>query len=77
MHIMKAHISSGSTVMLGGVGLFFHTANLWFTEYMPLVIGCGTLFTAAMTGWYYIRMANERKRENDIRAKELKRREND
>ncbi len=74
---MKADISSGSTVILSGFALFLHNTNTWFAEFMPLISGLGILFGAFMTWWYYTRMARERKRENDIRAKALKRRVSD
>jgi len=70
---IKADLSSAATVGLSGVSLWMHNANAWANTYMPLITAVGILSGAIMTGWYYYSIIKQRKRENDIKARQKNR----
>ena len=70
---IKADMSSAATVGLSGVSLWMHNANAWADTYMPLITALGILSGAIMTGWYYSGIIKQRKRENDIKARQQNR----
>ena len=70
---IKADLSSAATVGLSGVSLWMHNANMWADTYMPLITAVGILSGAIMTGWYYYSIIKQRKRENDIKARQKNR----
>ena len=70
---IKADLSSAATVGLSGVSLWMHNANAWADTYMPLITALGILSGAIMTGWYYSGIIKQRKRENDIKARQQRR----
>jgi len=70
---IKADVSSAATVGLSGVSLWMHNANMWADTYMPLITAVGILSGAIMTGWYYYSIIKQRKRENDIKARQKNR----
>ena len=70
---VKADLSSAATVGLSGVSLWMHNANAFADTYMPLITAVGLLSGAIMTGWYYWSIIKQRKRENDIKARQQRR----
>ena len=70
---VKADLSSAATVGLSGVSLWMHNANAFADTYMPLITAVGILSGAIMTGWYYWSIIKQRKRENDIKARQQRR----
>ena len=70
---VKADLSSAATVGLSGVSLWMHNANAFADTYMPLITAVGILSGAIMTGWYYYSIIKQRKRENDIKARQKNR----
>lgn len=74
---MKADAASAGTVTLSGLALWLHHANAWVAEHMPLFTAFGIISGAIMTGWYYWSLIKQRKRENDLKARELRRRHDD
>ena len=70
---VKADLSSAATVGLSGVSLWMHNANAFADTYMPLITAVGILSGAIMTGWYYWSIIKQRKRENDIKARQKRR----
>ena len=55
------------------MSLWMHNANAWADTYMPLITALGILSGAIMTGWYYSGIIKQRKRENDIKARQQRR----
>ena len=72
---IKADVSSAATVGLSGVSLWMHNANMWADTYMPLITAVGILSGAIMTAWYYRSIIKQRKRENDLKARQQRRAE--
>ena len=72
---VKADLSSAATVGLSGVSLWMHNANAWADTYMPLITAMGILSGAIMTGWYYSDIIKQRKRENNLKARQQRRAE--
>ena len=72
---IKADVSSAATVSLSGVSLWMHNANMWADTYMPLITAVGILSGAIMTAWYYRSIIKQRKRENDLKARQQRRAE--
>ena len=72
---IKADLSSAATVSLSGVSLWMHNANMWADTYMPLITAVGILSGAIMTAWYYRSIIKQRKRENDLKARQQRRAE--
>ena len=70
---VKADLSSAATVGLSGVSLWMHNANAWADTYMPLITALGILSGAIMTGWYYRSIIKQRQRENDLKARQQRR----
>ena len=70
---IKADVSSAATVSLSGVSLWMNNANIWADTYMPLITALGILSGTIMTGWYYSGIIKQRKRENDIKARQQNR----
>ena len=70
---IKADVSSAATVSLSGVSLWMHNANMWADTYMPLITAVGILSGAIMTAWYYRSIIKQRKRENDLKARQQNR----
>ena len=70
---VKADLSSAATVGLSGVSLWMHNANAWADTYMPLITALGILSGAIMTAWYYRSIIKQRKRENDLKARQQRR----
>ena len=70
---VKADLSSAATVGLSGVSLWMHNANAFADTYMPLITALGILSGAIMTAWYYRSIIKQRKRENDIKARQQRR----
>jgi uncharacterized membrane protein len=66
-------VSSAATVGLSGVSLWMHNANMWADTYMPLITALGILSGAIMTAWYYRSIIKQRKRENDLKARQQRR----
>jgi len=52
-----------------------HNANMWADTYMPLITAVGILSGAIMTAWYYRSIIKQRKRENDLKARQQRRAE--
>ena len=70
---VKADLSSAATVGLSGVSLWMHNANMWADTYIPLITAVGILSGAIMTAWYYRSIIKQRKRENDLKARQQRR----